>query len=162
MKVWAQIVEVGVSKDPQILNQLRQLLQVLMYDLKIMDKDGKCDLDKLIDLCGVVVSFKENAGIKKGYPDKDSFDKVFSRVKRDSVLISDLRGRSGEEFGDYLYGLGIIMDNEIVYETIFENDPITFRDGKVENGRHREAAKAVLAKCGYSLLHEWLKPEIEE
>jgi hypothetical protein len=162
MKIWAQIVEVGVSWDPTVLAQLRQQLQALMCDLKIIDENGKCDLDKLIELCGVVVSFKENAGIKKGYPDRESFDKVFSRVKRDHVLINDLRGRDGEELGDYLYGLGIIMDNEVVYKTIFENDPITFRDGEVENGRHREAAKAVLAKCEYSLLHEWLKPEIEK
>jgi len=161
MKLWAQIVEVGVSLDPQILNQLRQQLMALMVDLKIVDENGKYDLDKLMELCRVVVSYKENAGIKKGYPDREKFDEVYRKVKRDHVLIGDLRGRDSEELGDYLYGLGTIMDNEIVYETIFENDPITVRDGHVENGRHREAAKLILAKCGYSMLHEWLVPKTE-
>ena len=133
-----------------------------MYDLKIIDENGKCDLEKLIELCGVLVNYKEIARIKMGYPDRTKFDEIYRKVKWDHVLISDLRGRDGEELGDYLYCLGIIMDNEIVYKTIFENDPITFRDGKVENGRHREATKAVLAKCDYSLLHEWLKPVIEK
>lgn len=162
MNIWAQIVEVGASLDPQMLNQLRQQLQALMYDLKIIDESGNCDLDKLIKLCGVLVNYKEKPVVKKGYPNREKFEEVYRKVKRNHVLISDLTGRDGKELGDYLYGLGIIMDNEIVYKTIFENDPIIFRDGKVENGRHREAAKAVLTKCGYALLHEWLKPMIEK
>lgn len=162
MDLWAQIVEVGVSLDPQVLNQLRQQLLAMMLDLKILGKDGKCDLNKLFELCGAIVAYKEKAGVKKEYPKRTEFIGSIAELEENELYLFDgLSSRGNKELGDYLYGIGIIMDNEIVYSTIFENDPIVMRNGKVENGRHRMATRAILAKCGYHMLHEWLIPKTE-
>ncbi len=163
MQLWADIIEKGPSWEPGILDMKRKAVGTLLHTLGILDKKGKCDIDKLLELSGYITSLKETPIKDKYYPKFDKFQKGYEEAKEENgVLFDDLKGR-GEDIQTYLYGLGIVMDNEIVYESIFENDPI--RKGKfdkVENGRHRVASMESLGKCGYFMSHPWIKTVYEK
>ncbi len=164
MKLWADIIEKGVSWDPGMLATMRLQVNDLLMALGLVDEDGKCDVNKLMDFAVLVSRYKELPIKKDDYPDRKSFIKgVKLAIEENPELFDNLEGRDGKEIGDYLYGLGIVMDTQIVYESIFENDPIAYgRNGKVENGRHRVAVLRSFEKCGYIQNRPWVKSVTEK
>ncbi len=163
MKQWAEIIEKGPSWDPALLAAKRQDVSNLLLALGILDEDGKSDIKKLLELSRYITTLKEVPIKKKDYPNPANFHKSFVKAKEENPdLFDDLKGR-GEDVESYLYGLGIIMDNEIVYENIFADNPIVKgKNGQVENGRHRVACMTSLAKSNYSVIHPWIKIKYEK
>ncbi len=164
MKLWAEIIEKGASWDPGMLATMRLQVNDLLVALGLVDEDGKCDVNKLMDFVILVAQYKELPIKKDGYPDRKSFiNGVKLAIEENPELFDDLEGRDGKEIGDYLYGLGMVMDTQIVYENIFNNDPITYgKNGKVENGRHRVAVLISFEKCGYYQNRPWVKSVTEK
>ena len=73
----------------------------------------------------------------------------------------ELKRHTTTGLAEYLYGLGVVMSDEIVYKSVFENDDIQIKDSRVTNGKHREAALDVLRMCGFKNPMKWVKIEYE-
>lgn len=164
MKLWAKVIEGGTDLDPLILASMRSQINDLLIALGVVDDNGKCDIKKLVDFTVLVARYKELPIKKDDYPDRKSFIKgVKLAIDENPELFEYLEGRDGKEIGDYLYGLGIVMDTQLVYENIFENDQIVYgKNGKVENGRHRVAVLRSFEKCGYHQNRPWIKSTKEK
>lgn len=136
MKLWADIIEKGASWDPGMLATMRLQVNDLLVALGLIDEDGKCDVNKLLDFAVLVARYKELPIKKDDYPDRKTFIKgVKLAIEENPELFDNLEGRDGKEIGNYLYGLGIVMDTQLVYENIFENDPLRMeRVGKLKMG----------------------------
>ena len=144
----ARIIETGPDLDPQALAALRQQLT----QLGVLDEDGSLNLDLWIKTTARITTLKTTGIMPEGYPTLKAFSEACSQLEQETEYISPRGADIALE--DYLYGLGMVMASEPAYTTIFENDPITKKDGKVTNGCHRSLTLQVLGQCGF-LTTDW-------
>lgn len=161
--LFAEIAEKGGGMDPAKLAGLRAQLQHNLKALGATRQDGSLHTVAWSDFVCQMAQRKDTPIKPENYPAEEVFAEAYARVVTDKEqLQDDIQPRGNTTPEDYLYGLGMVMATREVYESVFENDPIVIRNGKAENGRHRDLAREVLQSSGYVENWPWVKTEYED
>ena len=152
LKLLAKLVEKGGDIDDVAKVQLRQQLHSSFQALGVLKQNGQLDYNQWIDLCSKFYRQKDQVVKPDGYPNQETFNQYLASLQEERPeLFVDLSSR-GESvvLSDYLYGLGMLMATQPVYEEVFKDDPITYgKGGSVQNGRHRTIVLQVLSQCDF-------------
>ncbi|MBP9820077.1 hypothetical protein KBC79_05080 [Candidatus Woesebacteria bacterium] len=149
LQLLADLIEKGPAMDPAIQQQKRKQLQALMKQAGVLNAQGQLDLDAWMSLCTAISESKTTAVTPPGYPTLEEFSSIISQNQEyfwDDHYMLTARGFPSLE--EYLHGLGTVLATQLVYETVFADDPIVIRNGVVENGRHRALTLRVLSRLG--------------
>lgn len=160
-KLWAELIEKGGDMDDTKKQLIRAKLHTQLQKLGVLNSNGVIDTSLWANLVSQIAQRKTTPLKPKDYPDLELFKEKFEEYKRAHEEIGLLR-RHTQTLPEYLYGLGIVMSDKLVYETVFKNDRIQIRDSEVTNGRHREAALGILRMCGFRQQMPWVTVEYED
>lgn len=165
MRLLAWWIEVAPGLDPDVkqAHPNTNRYQELIKHLQLTNNDGGIDFNKVNNMVDSIQNRLLNPIKPKNYPEQKKFLGVFEEMGKFYYKDGEegLKGRMGKTLGDYLYGLGIIMSDQVVYSDMFPDDvdPIKLRGSEIENGRHRIATLDVLEECGYNTatMMKWVK-----
>ena len=158
-RLMAKIIETGPAIDPQKLAQMQAQLCQHLNIVGVLGDDGKINIQQWMDYL-TDLTRKRNIPLRPDdYPDEETFNKGVLELKEsDPELFDNVSPRGGKTMEDYLYGVGMVMANRLVYTSIFKDDPIVYGEGgKVENGRHRVIVQRVLNRVGYNTNWGWVE-----
>lgn len=165
-KLLAWLVEVGSGgdQDAQLLQQKRTQLQHLLQGLGVWDSDkGKVNTWQWQDLACRLYDSKQVAIVPGGFPSEVEFTQALKDIeaKLPEEVYQDISPRMGLSEEGYIRSVAAVMANKLVYETVFENDPIKIdSNGHPQNGRHRWLALEVLKELHHDI-SSWTWVSIE-
>lgn len=157
-KLWAWLVEKS-HEDPAAAAGVRQLLNQYLNQLGVVNSQGVIDTQAWGELMSAKFLREQNPIKPKGYPEYGEFEHKFKEYS-ETHDVSELK-RHTDNLPQYLYGLGQVIHDRVVYENLFKNDEIAIRGSRVENGKHREASIDVLRMCGFNKPTPWVVIEYE-
>ncbi len=158
--MWAWLIEKG-AEDKTTAKQIRKTLTQHLKKLNVLNEDGTIDLKSWLGFVTSLADRKTTPVKPTDYPSFSSFTDRFRDYANENPKVLDLAYHTHDLEG-YLYGLGMVISSQPVYESLFENDEIQIRNGEVVNGKHREASIDILRRCGFVKNTPWVKYTYED
>lgn len=158
--LWAWLIEKSYE-DPTGAQTARQQLSQNLQKLGVVDPNGQLNIKLWTDFVTTQAQRKSTPVTPKDYPIYETFEEKYLELLKQKPEL-ELLHRHTDNIPKYLYGLGMVMSDKVVYKSIFQNDDITIKNGEVENGKHREATREILNMCGFIKQMPWIIVSYED